>query len=628
MMKKTITFGLILSTLCNTAYCQAPPKQDIVNRPTAEPASSPHGADIPVFDPTNKTYTFQGKTYSLGSNNLGGQFEAYLASSPFSSKGAEVYRTQIRQILDYLAHDKTDGAKLKEAYELLSKASTYEGDGQLCESLANSVYSAQLTVINVRKKKLEIDKLKTESKKIIKNLQVIESRSDIVETKKPPPAPIEAQFLRKNLAEIELKIKKIDTEITVKVAQSKLYFQSMLVQLFIQRRFEHVVMGTRFYNLVYLDGDNKLNLKKGSDAHNFFTKSIGVEPSVAGLDAASSEAIRKVKTLVSAFQNDFKAGRIHAASNRIMEAFIIGEFIPIVQNISSKEKAPIQQYIQEAQDMVKVLQANDLELATKLNISLQKQAKDYNPSEANSYIAAKKTESQFNVRDAKIAYGLLLNSKNTSDYHNQHTRFNKAMDKATKAWPSNPELEELIAIVDNSILAQRNGNDMLLSARKDFDRLVDTKAHTSIMKKENLSKFLASFTLSTDPDDKERAKLLDEISEQTSEIFATIKEAETYYNRGLASAAWELVDIANKQHPNNLELAKAKALYSSQAATFSNIISKAQILEKDSPTSARALTWYLKAENIYPDSQYAREGINRIIKAKFGTKIEPELTMN
>lgn len=281
-------------------------------------------------------------------------------------------------------------------------------------------------------------------------------------------------------------------------------------------------------------------------------------------------------------------------------------------------KAPIQQYTQDANDMIKVIGANDLDRATELNDSLQKQANDYNPSEATSYIAAKKTESQFNTRNAKVAYGFMLKAKKSAEYYNQHAKLNEATTNATKAWPSNPELKEFIIMIDESITKQREGGNMLLTARKDFDRFVDTQAHASIMKKENFARFIASFSLSDNPEDKERAKLLDQITEQTTSIFATIKEAETYYYRGYAPAAWELVDIAIKQHPNSIELFKAKALYSSKAATFSNVISKAQDFEMKSPSSALALVWYLKAEAIYPDSIYVSEGITRIIEAKFG----------
>ncbi len=634
-MKKILISSLILSTFSIKLYGQAPPPaQDTVYRPSQQ-QQSPHGEDIPIFDFTNKSFEFQGKTYGMSDNNLGGQFEAYLASDTLSSDKAKVYRKQIRQILDYIAPNKTDGSKLKPAYDLLSEASQYEGDGYICESLANAIYSAQLTISGKKKKEKEIVKLKEEKRRILRNLGVSTSKGNLEEpgTKEENQAKalqsVDALNMQKTILEIEAKIKKLEAEIELRIINSKLHFQSMIVQLFVQRRFEHVIMGTRFYNLVYLDGDNELTLKKGSDTFKLFSEGIGVEPTVAGLDAAASEAIRKVNTLVSAFRNDLNTGKVHSASNRIMEAFIIGEFLPLVQTVPKGSKVPIQQYIQDAHDMIKVIEANDLNRAAELNESLKRQANDYNASEATSYIAAKKAESRFNVRDAKIAYGFMLKAENSSDYYNQHTRLNEAMENATKAWPSNPELKEFITIIDNSIIRQRDGGNMLLTARKDFDRFVDTQAHTSIMKKENLAKFIASFSLSDAPEDRDRAKLLDKITEQTTSIFATIKEAETYYSRGHAPAAWELIDIAIQQYPNNLELSKAKALYSSKAATFSNTISKAKDFEQKSPISARALTWYLKAEAIYPDSQYANEGISRIIDNKFNSsQPSSKVTMN
>ncbi|MFT5906395.1 MAG: hypothetical protein ACI9E1_002003, partial [Cryomorphaceae bacterium] len=382
-------------------------------------------------------------------------------------------------------------------------------------------------------------------------------------------------------------------------------------------RFEHCIMATRFYNLIYRDGDNRLDLKKGSDAANFFAEGIGVDPTVAGLDAASAEAIKKVDTLVNAFRNNLKNKRVHAASERLVEAFVVGEFLPSVQTINIESKAIIQQYIQDANDLVKVLGAKDLARAEQLNESLQQQATDYNPSEARSYISGKKTESKLNTRDAKIALRFMLKSKTSNERYNEHARFKTAMAKATNAWPSNPEVEQINILIDSKLDLLADGDDMLKVARKDFDLYVDTKSWSAVMKDENLSRFIASFHLSKDPQDIIRATRLKQIKNDFTAVFATMKEAETFYNRGHAAAAWELVDIAIKQHPNSLELAQAKALYSGKAATFANTIAKAQDLESLSAVSAQALTWYLKAEVIHPDSRYAREGIDRVITAKF-----------
>tara|TARA_B110000908_G_scaffold169025_1_gene225220 strand:- start:2944 stop:4668 length:1725 start_codon:yes stop_codon:yes gene_type:complete len=559
----------------------------------------------------------------MADNHLGGQFEAYLATNTLSSEAATEYRANIRQILDYLAPNKTGGGKLKPAYDLLTTAAEYPGDGNICESLANAIYAAQLTKQRRGSKREYAEKLNREKKRITRNMSVISSKLSLTQTKEGgPPKPtgqnsIEYITMQKRVVEIELSLRQLELNGAISMTQSKLQFQSMIVQLFVQRRFEHCIMATRFYNLIYSDGDNRLDLKKGSDAANFFAEGIGVDPTVAGLDAASAEAIKKVDTLVNAFRNNLKNQRVHAASERLVEAFVVGDFLPSVQTINIESKAIIQQYIQDANDLVKVLVAKDLARAEQLNESLQQQATDYNPSEARSYISGKKTESKLNTRDAKIALRFMLKSKNSNERHNEHARFKTAMARATHAWPSNPEVGDINILIDSKLDLLADGDDMLLVARKDFDLYVATKSWAAVMKDENLSRFIASFHLSKDPQDITRAKLLKQIKNDFTAIFATLKEAEVFYNRGHAAAAWELVDISIKLNPNSLELAQAKALYSGKAANFANTINKAQDFETISPVSAQALTWYLKAEAIHPDSQYAKEGIDRVITAKF-----------
>ncbi len=628
MIKHTLLLSLF-STICSLHTLAQKPStsssssNDTVIRSSSEQKESPYGNEIPLVDPTNKTFKIHGQTLSMTDNHLGGQFEAYLATNTLSSDDATKYRADIRQILDYLAPNKTKGALLEPAYDLLSEAAKYSGDGNLCESLANAVYAAQLTKLHRGTKREHMDNLRKEHRRITRNMDVIGSKLSLNEVKKGEEGKatgqqsIEYTTMAKRLVEIELSLRQLEVNGAIGMTQSKLQFQSMIVQLFAQRRFEHVIMATRFYSLIYKDGDNRLDLKKGSDAGKFFAEGVGVDPTVAGLDAASAEAIKKVDNLVNAFQNNLKNKRVHAASERLVEAFILGEFIPSVQTISIESKAPIQQYIQDANDLVKVLGVKDLDRAEELNNSLTKQAKDYNPSEARSYISGKKAESKLNTRDAKIAARYMLKTENSNERYNEHARFKAAMAKATHAWPSNPEVEQINKLIDDKFKQLTDGDDMLLVARKDFDRYVETKSWSAVMKEDNLPRFIASFHLSTDPEDIVRAKLLKQIQADVTAVFATMKEAETYFERGHAAAAWELVDIAIKRHPNSLELAKAKALYSSKAATFANTIAKAQDFELVSTKSAQALTWYLKAEMIHPDSQYAREGIDRIITAKF-----------
>jgi len=362
-----------------------------------------------------------------------------------------------------------------------------------------------------------------------------------------------------------------------------------------------------------------MRLKRGSDTEKFFSESIGVDPTVAGLDAAANEAIRKVNTLVSAFNNNIVSGRVHGASERLVESFAIGEFVTTVQTIPAESKLKVLDYVQDANDLVKTLEAKDLERGEELNNRLKSSASDYNASEATSYIAAKKTESKSFARDAKIALFQMKKARDTQERYNEEQRFKTAMFKATSAWPSNPDLENINGTLDDLIEKGVESEDFLLVARKDFDRYVDTQSWSAVMKKENLSRFLAAFGVSQEEEDVKRRNLLDQITEEKTSVVAALREAETLYNKGFAEAAWETIHIKQQEaaHANDLELSRAMAEYSSKAAEFSNIITKAQEIESKSESSAQALTWYLKAQNIHPDSKYASAGVDRIIYSKF-----------
>ncbi len=646
-MKKTLIAALIASGSITPLFAQKPPQlpsggakntggggNDTIQRHDTGGGPSAHGQEIPMIDPTNKTIDFQGKKYSLMDNNLGGQFEAYLATDTLSAVSAIEYRKTLRLILDYLAPNKTKGARIKPAYNLLSKASQYPGDGNLCESLANAIYAAKLTQNKGGNNKEYITKLRNEEKKLVNNMGVLENKLEINPKNKGGGKrggrkgggiqggtsgvdSIEYKMMQKRILEIAAIIKKTEIEGTIDIAQSKIQYQSMMVQLFMQRRFDHVVMAARFYNLLYKDGDNKMRLKRGSDTEKFFSEGIGVNPTVAGLDAAANEAIRKVKTLISAFENNIKSNRIHAASERLVEAFAIGEFTTAVQVVPYKNKNKIQQYVQDANDLIKTLEAKDLERGEELNKSLKKQASDYNASEATSYIAGKKTESISYARDAKMALYQMKKATESQERNNQDNRFKSSMFRATSAWPSNPDLKEINDLLDRVIKGAEEGEDLLLSARKDFDHYIETKSWNAILNDDNLPRFTAAFGMSKEAQDFTRRKKLKEIIKEKTSVIAAIRKAQALDDGGSPEAAWEAIHIEFQKHPDDIELSRALASYSGKAAKFSNLIAQAKGFEKDSPTSARALTYYLKAEKINPRSQYASDGIQRIIEAKF-----------
>ena len=60
--------------------------------------------------------------------------------------------------------------------------------------------------------------------------------------------------MQRRILEIETLKKTHQGKSELNMLQARIEYQALLAQLFIQRRFEHVIIGTRFYNLIFQDG--------------------------------------------------------------------------------------------------------------------------------------------------------------------------------------------------------------------------------------------------------------------------------------------------------------------------------------------------------------------------------------
>ena len=111
--------------------------------------------------------------------------------------------------------------------------------------------------------------------------------------------------------------------------QAKVEFQALMVQFLMQRRFQHVLLSTRFYRALFTDGDTKLNL--GKDATDLFAKSTGMPPTVSVIDSMANEMVRDVNEGVKAFDFLLEKGELQGATMRLQEVFVTGEYMPSVR---------------------------------------------------------------------------------------------------------------------------------------------------------------------------------------------------------------------------------------------------------------------------------------------------------
>ena len=172
------------------------------------------------------------------------------------------------------------------------------------------------------------------------------------------------------------------------VTEAKVVFQSTLVQLFAQRRFDHVSIGCGVYSRLFNDGDTKLRLDKNSDAAKMFSGTLGAPPTVAILDNLSRELARDSDRHMKAVNNLVDSRHYVDALERLNEALLIGEFMPAVNTFPYEKKQKLYAFKRDVEKLFELMNGKDYEEALSLVEALKKTSRDFSTGRAESAISA------------------------------------------------------------------------------------------------------------------------------------------------------------------------------------------------------------------------------------------------
>ena len=613
-MKSRLLLPLCLAGLAHAQVYTPPPAAKPAATPTdtapaaekKQPAAGPLGQEIPMLDPAAETITVGGVAIPLGDNRLlKARFEKYLSQPPESDEAAAKYRETIANILATISPFRDGGPDLYAAFTQLPGASAYPGDANLCGSLAESIYMAMLAKQDVNGlKKLNLS-IEEEKKAIIlegdwkarhERDKELGNSSDVKDKKgKSPPATNPgagvnslkyADTLRR-IAEIEALKKANIVRTEAGTLRTKAQYQVSMIQWFVQRRYEHVLMAARFYNQIWKDGDATLRVDKDSDVSKLFSESVGVSPTVASLDSLSNEAIRETAKYIEAFDLMLSRGELHNASQRLMEAYALGEYLAPVATLSLDKKRRIAEYVRDLHELYGTLQAHDYTKTMDLAERLKSAAKDFPSSKVDSAIAAYTLASDLAIEEAK---GHLLAKEG-----------DKAAAKikaAAEIWPTNPKLKEFRNLVSNS-----RG---LILIRNDFDRLLSEGNFREVARRQ----YEIAPAIQGDPSREDAFK---QIMTNLTKIETALGKASEFSKMGQDYAAWEQLAKLREDFPDDPKLGRELELLAPKVADFTRALDKARQFENRTPKQiGSALSWYLKARSIYPQSDLADVGTKRL----------------
>jgi hypothetical protein len=556
-----------------------------------------------MFDGGTDVLNWDGKHWNINNQRVfRSRLEKFLNAPEQNDADYQAYQGTLKQIMDLLDPVNYKPANLDKAWGLLHKASNYPIDAELCDALANAVYSTWLA-------NNEQDRMDRAADTLDRQRSDLEWDSQRAAEELPSPSAsmaakgdkaaqatfaadqkqirdMKMQPYVQRLAEINAmraagKVKKEASEL-----QAKIEFQSLLVQFFIQRRFQHVVMGTRFYRYLFGDGDSALHMSK--ETQNMFLQTSGMPPTLGVLDSTADEAMRDVKEGVDAFLFLLDKKELASASERLGETYVLGEYMPDLRNIPREKKRQTLLFTQKENQLLSAIDVKDYALAEKLTNDLQAMATDFDASKPLAAVQTAKTVSAMHLAKAR-------NAAVSGDRATLEAELKAAME----IWPRNPDLAQVSA----TIFSQA---DVQQQALADLDRLVSTKNYRQIY--DDKVKYIAATALYP-----ERQEQLQKILEQVGEIEKAIIRSTEVDQHGDHAGAWEGVEKAVATYPDDPKLNQLRAQLTTEAADFVHTVKTAQDLENKHQTGS-SLAWYLKAQKMYPESDFAQEGITRLVK--------------
>jgi hypothetical protein len=630
---------------------QAPQNNNTtINRPPQEKAAPLVGNEVPFIDPSAETVTFNGRNFAIADNRLfAARFERYLNEPEDDSAAAVEYRETIDEILNLVSPHNPKGPQLYEAFKLLPKASQYPGDAKLCDSLSQAVYVAMVSKKNVEGAKKLMASLEDEKQRVIREADwkaANEKDPTLNQTGETtggggrqnqaggqaqqgggggqngqqqqggpgtragaatdPGRGVQSLAyadMQRRILEIEAMKKKNELKGEVQIVQAKIQYQALMMQFFMQRRFQHVLMASRFYNQIWTDGESKLYLDKNSDTSKLFNESVGFSPTVASLDSFSSEFIRDCDKGVEAFNFLADKGELESAAKRLSEAYAVGEFMPGIRTLPRDRKRKVLEFVRESYKLLAAIDAKDYTTAEKITANMKTMASDFNGNKADAAIATYTRVSNMHIMTAK-----------THVAANEIDKAREEIKKAMEVWPQNPKLAEFDQLVE--------AGSTLVTAKNDFDRLLSENNYRQIF----TDQYRIAPAIQNDPQRLEAFKTI--ITNLTS-IEASIGKANEFSKMGQDYAAYEQLAQVREKFPDDPKLGREIELLAPKVADFTKAIDRAQQFEKRTPKqTGSAMAWYLKAQNIYPQSELAKSGVDRLLNEILPDESMPKATIS
>ena len=577
------------------------------------------GMEMPLLDPSGDTMSYNGAKFDVGNNAVvRGRFEKYLQQNPDDSSEARRYRKKLNGIVKLTQNSartrrEVGSETLLKIGNGLYEMNEYVGDGGQSGALASAIASALAAQYANRARGRKNEKMQKDIEKLVAKTNIQTSRNtgrgtsakNTVGAKDGggSPPPVSNTFAiahnTKKIAALEAASTKNDVDSLAALELSKINFQSTIVSLMMQRRYNHAMIGAHTYRHIFRDGDTTLKLDSDSQAAQMFEGGVGLPPTVSTMATMASNLRREVDQNMEAVANMLAQNKLGEATNSLIQAVAIGEYMESVTTFPVEGRRRIAEYWTLRKRALPALNARDYGALEEIAAKMKALDPDFDDSMVSSYCAGRKAQSNLHLRNAAKAL------KAGDD-----ATFNAEIMEAGKIWPKNPKLKE-----GQAQLEKIDNQDPV---RDEFRTLISRKEYRTIFNEQDKFEVVA-IDADLKKQYKEAIALISTIDGMLAQLDVAAKQDSVM---GPCMAYEMLLEQGEKdaRYKEDAKYRDALNRYALSAHDFTQALEKAKSSEERREYGS-ALANYFRAQCLYPRSTMAGEGAKRvsnvILKAKF-----------
>ena len=616
------------------------------------------------------------------------QFEKYLSAPAETSEAAKLYRQRITKIMELLAPGNATKAHQDEAFNLLPLASEFESDADNCTTIHDAVYAAANAKVQIQRL-TELDR-ELEKKLNVAQYNQLHAAQSLTLTS---IAPSKNDAADNDANQTELRLAKMDPaksdvaslkqtiqrnqqQIASAEVQSKFALQSLILQLFVQRRYQHVIIIDRFYRALFDDGDQSLEQFQQMADKMGYNKAAGQVKLIADGSPKGGVAMGSGNNgghgprasagggpdgTGASVGNDYsnQGGDATAISGSGVHMGLENLSVESLQNALttgmkgasrtfkslSQLDAFANEIIRDVNEGVKVykylLEKSEMESAASQLASVFTKGE---------YLPSVRLLTQDEKRKT-LAYAQLCNRLVNAANSGNIDALSEVVADMKKMNPSFDDAEILAKLQGVKTASSLLVAQAKVAASKGDLQAVQTQitraaalwpnnpevthfsADMSKMSEEASPQVQAvndfdqlysqkNFRQIFDEKEKyiaaisqtpERQGKLREVLSRMQEIETSIMRSQEIARRGDYAGAWEGLEVTFGQYPDDTKLGQMRAELTTQAPDFVHDIREAKSYEQKKEYGS-ALSWYLRSQARYPMSDLSKQGIQRVAK--------------